>query len=127
MNPIQAFFQTDMMASTRWTLIADVLCIFGMVVAAMSVYVRARASSSGATPSRSITVLPIATLLAVLAAMIVVDATRWNEVNHFPSQTMSEVLTMFSTALVVSMVVLHFALGLAKRGGGWAILDDVLI
>jgi ABC-type transport system involved in cytochrome c biogenesis permease subunit len=25
------------------------------------------------------------------------------------------------------MVVLHFALGLAKRGGGWAILDDVLI
>jgi len=25
------------------------------------------------------------------------------------------------------MVVLHFALGLARRGGGWAILDDVLV
>jgi cytochrome c-type biogenesis protein CcsB len=78
-------------------------------------------------PSRIATLLPIATLIAVLATMIVVDGTRWKEVNHFPSQTMSEVLTMFSTALVVSMVVLHFALGLAKRGGGWAILDDVLI
>src|SRR5207247_7055825 len=28
---------------------------------------------------------------------------------------------------VASMVVLHFALGLTKRGSGWAILEDVLI
>ncbi len=49
------------------------------------------------------------------------------EVHHFPSQTMSEVLNMFTTALLASMTVLHFALGLARRGPGWAILDDVLI
>jgi cytochrome c-type biogenesis protein CcsB len=52
---------------------------------------------------------------------------RWIEVNHFPSQTMSEVVTMFTAALVFSLVALHFALGLFRRGPGWAILDDALI
>lgn len=127
MNAIQVFLQAGMSGSTRWTLIADVLCVLGAIAALYAVYARWRASGRNAAPGRIATSLPIAVLMLVLGAMFVVVLTRWNEVNHFPSQTMSEVLTMFSTALVVSMVVLHFALGLARRGGGWAILDDVLI
>ena len=61
---------------------------------------------------------------AVLSAWVWV---RWKEANHFPSQTMSEVLTMFTLALVVSMVVLHHVLALHRRSSGWAIVDDVLM
>jgi cytochrome c-type biogenesis protein CcsB len=127
MNAIQTFFQTDMLASTRWMLVADMLCLLGMVGVAAAVFVRWRAGNRGVPPNRLVTRLPIALLCATFATMLVVVFTRWDEVNHFPSQTMSEVLTMFSMALVGAMVVLHFALGLTRRGGGWAILDDVLI
>jgi ABC-type transport system involved in cytochrome c biogenesis permease subunit len=40
---------------------------------------------------------------------------------------MGEVLTVFSAALLLSMCVLHFAMGLRRRGAGWAVLDDALV
>ncbi len=52
---------------------------------------------------------------------------RGIEVNHFPSQTMSEVIGMFCLALLLSAVVLHFALRLERRGPGWGVLGDLLL
>ncbi len=118
--------------SARWLLIVEVLCAAGAVLAAWSGFrhFRAvRAASRGraeAGPGGS-----FAPQIAALAAAIAsIGASLWNrylEVNHFPSQTMSEVLTVFCAALLVSLLVLHFALALYRRGPGWAILDDVLV
>ncbi len=123
MNPIQTLFQADITGSTRLTLIADVLCLVGILACVLAAFLR-----RSETRQRSFaTYLPILFLIATFVTMLGVVGARWNEVNHFPSQTMSEVLTMFSFALGASMVVLHFALGLTRRGGGWAILNDMLI
>lgn len=127
MNPIQAFLQADMSMSSRLLLVADVLCIGGMLSALVAAFLRRRAARNGTSAGGVLTILPTLFTIAVTILMFVVVSVRWNEVNHFPSQTMSEVLTMFSTAMAVSMVVLHFALGLARRGHGWAILDDLLV
>ncbi|MDZ4771853.1 MAG: cytochrome c biogenesis protein CcsA [Planctomycetota bacterium] len=123
MNPIQSLFDGDVALSTRLTSIADVLCIVGVLVCAVSAFMRKADGQKAALVSR----LPILVLVGTFATMVTVVAARWKEVNHFPSQTMSEVLTMFSFALVAAMVVLHVALDLKKRGGGWAVLDDVLV
>jgi cytochrome c-type biogenesis protein CcsB len=123
MNPIQAFLQADMAFSTRLTLIADVLCIVGVLACILAAFLRRSETRQHSLLTR----IPVLLLLATFATMTAVIGARWHEVNHFPSQTMSEVLTMFSFALVASMVVLHFALGLYRRGGGWAVLDDMLL
>lgn len=121
---------TDMAASGRWSAVCDLVCVVGLLASAAAGVLHWRASQRG-TPARGIgavlTRAPIAFAAAALAAMAMSVWNRSVEVNHFPSQTMSEVLNMFSTALLVSMVVLHFALGLQRRGPGWAILDDVLV
>jgi len=127
MNPLSAFLQADMSMSSRLLSIVDVLCVFGMLAALSAAFLRRRAAAVEGGSLGVLLSLPTLFTSVVTALMFVVVAVRWHEVNHFPSQTMSEVLTMFSTALAVSMVVLHFALGLARRGHGWAILDDVLV
>lgn len=127
MNPIEVLFQTDLSNSTRFTFLADVFCILGIVSVFVAIVARSRAARANQSANALFTSLPVLFLTAALVTMGVVVGARWNEVNHFPSQTMSEVLTMFSTALVASMVVLHFALGLTKQGTGWAILEDVLV
>ncbi len=69
-------------------------------------------------------------LLALLGAVVLGFSSvvlRYREVNHFPSQTMSEVLVMFSLSLLVSMFVLHFALQLRRLGPGWGTVDDALL
>ncbi|MFN0008182.1 MAG: cytochrome c biogenesis protein CcsA [Planctomycetota bacterium] len=114
-------------ASGRYAAIADVLCLVGLVFVALSALANGRASARGGSAPRLLSHAPFAFVLAALAVM---SASVWHrgiEVNHFPSQTMSEVLNMFTVALLVSMTVLHFGLGLARRGPGWAVLDDVLI
>lgn len=117
-------------ASSRWSLAADGFCLAGLLAALVSGRVHYRASATGtalAGARRMLTMLPTWLLLAATACMGACVFQRGIEVNHFPSQTMSEVLQMFSLALLSSMVVLHFALGLQRRGSGWAILDDVLL
>lgn len=116
--------------SGRWSDVTDLFCLLGAVACALSAWFHARAAlgSSGLTPARAaITRLPLLALLGATTCMSLSVWRRGIEVNHFPSQTMSEVLQMFSLAVLASMVVLHFALGLQRRGSGWAIVDDALM
>lgn len=116
--------------SGRWSAIADLLCLTGVLLVVLAGISNGRSSLRGSLPHGLAAVFakgPVALLLLTLGAMFGSIWNRGIEVHHFPSQTMSEVLNMFTTALLVSMVVLHFALGLARRGPGWAILDDVLV
>jgi cytochrome c-type biogenesis protein CcsB len=121
---------SELPASGRWCAIADLLCLLGFLaaIAAAVVHVRAARRDEGSRRASSwITRGPLLFLIATLVAMLISISHRAIEVNHFPSQTMSEVITMFTTASLLSMTVLHFALSLERRGPGWAVLDDVLI
>jgi cytochrome c-type biogenesis protein CcsB len=116
-------------ASGAWTGVTDVLALCGAVGALIAAVVHARAAFG--RPAGALTrwagTAPAVCLTAALGTMVTAVAMRWKEVNHFPSQTMSEVLGMFTLALLASKVVLRFALGLQRRGPGWAVLDDVLV
>jgi cytochrome c-type biogenesis protein CcsB len=116
--------------SGRWSAIADILCLCGIAAVVVAGIANGRLALRGQRPSGVAAVVahgPHARLVAALATLVCSIWQRGIEVHHFPSQTMSEVLNMFTTALLISMTVLHFALGLARRGPGWAILDDVLV
>jgi len=128
MESLRILLESDMTNSARLTATADVLCLLGAIVCVLSALVHWRAAKQ--EPTAGSALLHRAPILLTWAALVVMSFAvgwRWIEVNHFPSQTMSEVLTMFTTALLVSMVVLKPALGLSKRGHGWAILEDVLV
>ena len=119
----------ELSGSSRWSAVTDLLCCAGVLLVVASGVANARAALRSAKPSGLAALLargPLVCLLLAFAAMFTSIWHRGIEVHHFPSQTMSEVLNMFTTALLVSMIVLHFALGLASRGAGWAILDDAL-
>jgi cytochrome c-type biogenesis protein CcsB len=121
---------SELSGSVRWSTIADVLCLVGVGAVLLAGIANGRASLRGERPSGTAalaTRLPTALLLLTFGAMFTSIWQRGMEVHHFPSQTMSEVLNMFTTALLISMTVLHFALALARRGPGWAILDDALV
>lgn len=126
MNPFEVFLRDDILLSTRIVVLADVLCGLGILAALVSMLFHARPSADGTRPSWVARGPILFTTLATCAISVAVGF-RWKEVNHFPSQTMSEVLTMFTLALGVSMIVLWFALNLRKRGHGWAIVEDALI
>ncbi|MBI5362970.1 MAG: cytochrome c biogenesis protein CcsA [Planctomycetes bacterium] len=117
-------------ASERWSGATDLVCLLGAGLCALAGWFHARAAL------RKTELAPLArwiargAVLLLLAAVACMGASVWNrglEVNHFPSQTMSEVLQMFSLAVLLSMFVLHFALGLQRRGSGWAIVDDAMM
>ncbi len=112
--------------SFDWLQVADGLCLAGALMCAISLFAHWRASHKG-IESHAWSLLSTLFLGLTCVAMAFSVGTRWIEVNHFPSQNMNEVLVMFTTALVLSMLVLHFALGLHRRGAGWAILDDALM
>lgn len=125
------FGQEGLLASTRWLRAVNALCLAGCAMALASLWIhwrqhrRARAGAEpGANPFAGLAVGVL--VLAVLGGLAAVSS-RWREVNHFPSQTMSEVLVMFSSSLLVSLLVLHFALKLGRMGPGWAIVDDALL
>jgi cytochrome c-type biogenesis protein CcsB len=122
---------SEMPASARWSAVADLLCVVGFVASIGAAFVHARASRRDETTlGRGVSLAasaPFVCLVATLIAMLVSVGHRAIEVNHFPSQTMSEVITMFTTASLLSMTILHFALALPRRGPGWAVVDDVLI
>jgi len=118
-------------ASARWLRVVNLLCLSGCALATLSLlrhWKQHRAVANGGTAVAN----PFAKLtMLVLTAAIVVGfvqvSYRYVEVNHFPSQTMSEVLVMFSLALLVSMFVLHFAMRMHDMGPGWATVDDALL
>jgi len=114
-------------ASVRWLRTTNVLCLGGALFALLSALLHGLQVSRG-TRGRNPALMVVLGLL--LASTVTISVSIWNrylEVNHFPSQTMSEVLVMFSGALLVSMIVLHFALKLGDKGPGWATADDALL
>jgi cytochrome c-type biogenesis protein CcsB len=125
-------FITDWFArggSSWWIGVTDSLALLGVVAAVNAVVVHALAAS-GRQPgalARLVAAAPGALLSAALCTMAVAMVMRSREVNHFPSQTMSEVLGMFTLALLLQMAVLRPVLGLKRRGPGWAVLEDVLV
>ena len=124
------FDWSDLPASGRWSGIADGVCIAGVIGCVAAGIAHGRAWKRDERPVGLAALLGRAPLVLLITALLSMAASIWNrsiEVNHFPSQTMSEVLNMFTTALLVSMTVLHFALALERRGPGWAILDDALV
>lgn len=126
MNPFELFFQADVLLSTRILVLADVICGLGVLASLVSILFHAKPTADGSRPSW-IARAPL--LFVVLATVTIATAVgfRWVEVNHFPSQTMAEVLSMFTLSLGVSMIVLWFVLNLRKRGHNWAIVEDVLV
>jgi len=125
MNPFELLLREDILLSTRLVVVADVLCGLGILAALVSALFHARPSADGSRP-RWVARGPIVFIVLATVTMAVGVGRRWKEVNHFPSQTMTEVLGMFTLALGVSMIVLYFALALRKRGHGWAIVEDAL-
>lgn len=126
MNPLEIFSREDILLSSRLLVGADVLCGLGILAALVSILFHAWPSKDGSRPGW-VAYGPILFMTLATAAMATAVGYRWHEVNHFPSQTMAEVLAMFTLALGLSMLVLWVALNLRKRGHGWAIVEDVLI
>lgn len=126
------FLDSDVPASMGWLRGVNLLALLTTLLAALSAWAhfgraRRRVDPLGGGE-------PLATramwwtLSAAVLTMAISIYHRWIEVNHFPSQTMSEVLVMFSGALLLSMWVLHLALGLRRNHGyGWATVGDALV
>lgn len=112
--------------SLEWLEVADGFSLLVALLSVASLAAHWRAGLRGAE-SHVWSRMSVAALGAVLTALACAVGLRWVEVDHFPSQNMHEVLVMFTSALVLSMLVLHFALGLHRRGAGWAMLDDALM
>ena len=115
------------MSSLQWITVSDLLAFAGIALAILSAVLHWRAYRARKPAVNLASTATFWFLLASGGAMVLAAWRRYIEVNHFPSQTMSEVLMMFSLALLLSMAILHLALGLHRRGPGWAILDDVLV
>lgn len=117
------------MSSSDWSWVANAFCLLGVVagIASLARWI-ARARAGGDTAFATPALARIAPL-ALLAATVTMAIAVWRrgiEVDHFPSQTMSEVLMMFSLSLLVSMIVLRLVLDFARRSPGWAALDTTL-
>ncbi len=114
-----------------WLRAVNLICLVGAVISIVAILVhwnQHRAARDGREPGRNVMArVAFVTLLAAAAVGFVQVWFRYIEVNHFPSQTMSEVLVMFSLALLVSMIILHLAVNLERIGFGWAIVSDSLL
>jgi cytochrome c-type biogenesis protein CcsB len=113
--------------STRWLRATNAVCLLGALCSAGSALLHARAARRGRAAGNPAGALALGVLFAAVACALTSVVKRGFEVHHFPSQTMSEVVVMFATALLISMSVLHFALKLGRLGAGWAIVDDALL
>lgn len=123
-------FDPHLMQSGVYLRVVNLICLVGIPLAVWSAYrhkVAALATEGNEAVTLPARILKGALWLGIFFSLISVGY-RWVEVNHFPSQTMSEVLVMFSTALLVSMAVLQPALGLRRSNGpAWATIDDALV
>lgn len=113
--------------SSRWLLVSDLLCVLGVGLALWAGVRHYRIARGKAEYAPRAFTPVVGVLIAAIACVLTALWNRYLEVNHFPSQTMGEVLTVFCLSLLTSVLVLHFAMGMYKRGAGWAILDDALI
>jgi cytochrome c-type biogenesis protein CcsB len=125
------FLAAGLTGSSLWLRISTALCL-GTVLLCMVAAFEHGSLAAGVRWSSALRARAFASLayLALLAASVTSLASVWArgiEVNHFPSQTMSEVLVMFTLALLAAMSVLHLALRLRDFGPGWAILSDALV
>jgi len=130
MTPANLSNWNDLAGSVRWGVVADLLCLAGIGAVLLAAIANGRAALRGERTRGLAALIGKGPILFLCLALVAMSAAVWNrgiEVHHFPSQTMSEVLNMFTAALLLSEVVLHFALALERRGPGWAILDDILI
>lgn len=131
MNGIFEFWQGSLPSSLFWLRLSNVVALAGIVFAAVSAFLhwrQMRAQGAGRVAGRNLG--QRLALLAVTIAVVMGGWSIWNrylEVNHFPSQTMSEVLQMFSWMLILAVLVLHYALKLGRLGFGWAIVDDAIL
>jgi ABC-type transport system involved in cytochrome c biogenesis permease subunit len=126
LNPLEPLLLESMRA-LRWV---NVLCLVGIGLAVWSALDHRRAALDGRDAAREVRAARVlrGALWVATGVSIVSVGHRWVEVNHFPSQTMSEVLVMFSTALLFAMVVLQLSLGLRRaHGHAWATVDDALV
>jgi cytochrome c-type biogenesis protein CcsB len=111
----------------QWTTIADGFVVAGIACSIWSGIAHYRAARAGVRTASIAPKLALTALFGATALMLLAVIQRGIEVNHFPCQTMSEVLTMFSLALLVSMSALHYALGLHRRSDAWAIVHDAMM
>lgn len=136
MNLLQTldFTTANLSDSMRWLRITNLLMVIGISVAILSGARHRREAlvlrSSGSPDcggTSGTTRLMVGVLFAAILTCAVSVGQRWSEVNHFPSQTMNEVLVMTGFALLISLFVLHFALRWRDHGPGWAIFDDAMV
>ena len=108
--------------SGRWLSIVNVLCLVGVLASAIALdihrrqHVRAKATGRDEGGRNVAALFSVLVLVAANVTFAFSIWARYKEVNHFPSQTMSEVVAMFSWGLLVSLLMLHFALGLRRLG-----------
>ncbi|MCP3917416.1 MAG: cytochrome c biogenesis protein CcsA [bacterium] len=124
-SEIQAWSQLNTSSQLLW--VSDAILVMCAVAGLVAAIYHFRTKLSDGQAGGLVHRAPIFFMYCAGGALSLWTYHRWIEVNHFPSQTMNEVLTMFTLALVLSMIVLHHALGLQRRGPGWAVLDDVLM
>ena len=123
----------ELATSSQLLVLIDFVALVGIAVALFVAFQNGRAARAGGggepAPAAGGLGGRLSVLLMAAATLLHCGwfVTKWIEVNHFPSQTMSEVLVMFTFGLAVAMVVLHYALGLKRRGAGWAVLDETLM
>jgi len=125
LNPFEPLL-LDSTHALRWV---NLLCALGIPLAFWSGWAHGTAALRGYTGGELRPARIVQGLLWLACIVSIVSVSyRWIEVNHFPSQTMSEVLVMFSTALLLAMVVLQPALGLRRHHGhAWATVDDAIL
>ncbi len=122
-------FQDGLVGSGRFLRGVNIAALLVILFGALSLAWQGRARfarhpQSARNPFSRLALLALLGAIALGFSSIVL---RYREVNHFPSQTMSEVLVMFSLSLLVSLFVLHFALQLRRLGPGWGTVDDALL
>jgi len=114
--------------SASWLQMVNVLSLVGAGLAGLAA--AGRLADPSTRTGRYGRLLGRLLIPVLILAILATSASVWNryiEVNHFPSQTMGEVLVMFSSALLVSMLALHYALKLERIGPRWAMVDDGLL
>ncbi len=123
MSALQSFdpFADGILASARWLRIMVLLS--GVAGLSALVSLARTALWSRRTP-RAITLLFV--LLAAGAGFAAIWS-RYVEVNHFPSQTMSEVLAMSGWIMLLALFTVVNALQLERIGWRWTALADGLI
>ena len=116
--------------SGKWLRVVNVMCLVGIVTSLLSLvghWRGHRRMRGGMEPGSNLFAKVTIHLLFVAIVVGLIQVwLRYIEVNHFPSQTMSEVIVVFSLALLFSMWVLHYVLRLRQFGPGWATLNDTL-